>query len=60
MTSFAKYDQLLNYGHANVATFRKCENIDFTIKLKRYNGDNPVTTNIFGRTDWYFKIYPVK
>ncbi len=53
-------DTLLNYSYANMASFRKCENVDITINVKRYTGDTCTSTALLGRTDFYFKIFPNK
>lgn len=49
---------LVQYNYANIATFRRCENINFTITITRYNGDACATTALYPRSDFYFKIYP--
>lgn len=47
-----------NYSYANIATFRKCENIDLTIRFIRYDGVYATTTGLFPKIEMYFKIYP--
>lgn len=47
-----------NFSYANIATFRKCENIDLTIRFIRYDGVYATTTNLFPKIEMYFKIYP--
>lgn len=47
-----------NYSYANVATFRKCEIINLTVRFIRYDGVYCDTTAIFPKIDMYFKIYP--
>ncbi len=48
----------LNYSYANVATFRKCDIVNLTIRNIRYEGVYSITTNLFPKIDYYFKIYP--
>ncbi len=48
----------LNYSYANVATFRKCDITNLTIRFMRYDGVYCTTTALFPKIDMYFKIYP--
>lgn len=48
------------FDSANVATFRRCENVNISIRLQKYDGTVPVTTtNPFPRMVFYFNIIPI-